>query len=172
MRRERRKKKFLTPRLCSIWSTVWEQKKKTPQHKSTYTIKHMTLQHGEHIQLWQAAIRSSAIVAPVSDLLALVAVQSIFRGSWMGEGSNVCNGGKGARESSLHRSLRVVKPDGLGQGAGTGSQKDKIKLLWLLGRTAAKFPQLILFVHSDLWNHQISLPKQRVSSWWYPYSGL
>ncbi len=172
MRRERRKKKIFNPQTMLHLEYSLRTEKKTPQHKSTYTIKHMTLQHGEHIQLWQAAIRSSAIVAPVSDLLALVAVQSIFRGSWMGEGSNVCNGGKGARESSLHRSLRVVKPDGLGQGAGTGSQKDKIKLLWLLGRTAAKFPQLILFVHSDLWNHQISLPKQRVSSWWYPYSGL
>ncbi len=59
--REEEKKKFLTPRLCSIWSTVWEQKKKTPQHKSTYTINTWHCNRGKHIQLWQAAIRSSAM---------------------------------------------------------------------------------------------------------------
>ncbi len=100
MRRERRKKKIFNPQTMLHLEYSLRTEKKTPQHKSTYTIKHMTLQHGGHIQLWQAAIRSSAIAAPVSDLLALVAVQSIFRGSWMGEGSNVCNGGR--EQESLH----------------------------------------------------------------------
>ncbi len=34
--------------------------KKTPQHKSTYTI-NTTCNRGKHIQHWQAAIRSGAI---------------------------------------------------------------------------------------------------------------
>ncbi len=36
------------------------EKKNTSAQKHIYH-KHMTLQQGEHIQLWQAAIRSSAI---------------------------------------------------------------------------------------------------------------
>ncbi len=35
--------------------------KKTPQHKSTYTINTWHCNRGKHIQLWQAAIRSSAM---------------------------------------------------------------------------------------------------------------
>ncbi len=58
MRRERRKKK-LTPRLCSI-EEYSVRTEKTPQHKSTYTINTWLCNRGKHIQLWQAAIRSSS----------------------------------------------------------------------------------------------------------------
>ncbi len=145
------------------------EKKNTSAQKHIYH-KHMTLQQGEHIQLWQAAIRSSAICGAGLRPARPSGGTKHFRGSWMGEGSNVCNGGR--EQESLHC---IALSGWLSRRPWPrrwyGEPEDKIKLLWLLGRTAAKFPQLILFVHSDLWNHQVSLPKLRVSSWWYPYSG-
>ncbi len=42
------------------WGVQCENRKKTPQHKSTYTINTRLLQQEEHIQLQQAAIRSSS----------------------------------------------------------------------------------------------------------------
>ncbi len=41
------------------WGVQCENRKKTPQHKSTYTINTL-LATGGHIQLWQAAVRSSS----------------------------------------------------------------------------------------------------------------
>ncbi len=66
--------------------------------------------------------------APVSDLLALVAVQSISEAVEWGRGvmSVMGEGSKRVFTASLSQG---GYPDGLGQGAGTGSQKDKIKLL-------------------------------------------
>ncbi len=115
-------KKILTPRLCSIWSTVWEQKKNTSAQKHIYH-KHMTLQQGEHIQLWQAAIRSSAIYFGAGRRPARPSGGAKrYRGSWMGEGSNVCSRGREG-ESPTPSFSQGGYPDGLGQGAGTGSQK-------------------------------------------------
>ncbi len=83
----------------------------------------MTLQQGEHIQLWQAAIRSSAIYFGAGRRPARPSGGAKhYRGSWMGEGSNVCS--RGREEESPTPSLsQGGYPDGLGQGAGTGSQK-------------------------------------------------
>ncbi len=47
VRKVRREKKKITPRLCSLGSTVWEQKKKHLSTKSTYTINTRLLQQGK-----------------------------------------------------------------------------------------------------------------------------
>ncbi len=60
MRRERRKKNFLTPDYAPFGVQSENRKKNTSAQKHIYH-KHMTLQRGKHIQLWQAAIRSSAM---------------------------------------------------------------------------------------------------------------
>ncbi len=57
-----------------------------------------------------------------------VAVQSISEAVEWGTGSKSVMG-EGSRESSLQSLSQGGETDGLGQGAGTGSQKDKIKLL-------------------------------------------
>ncbi len=96
--------------------------KKTPQHKSTYTI-NTWLATGE---TYPALASSSGpvpfITAPVADLLALVAVQSITEAVEWGRGvmSVVGDGSKRVYTASLSQGSY---PDGLGQGAGTGSQK-------------------------------------------------
>ncbi len=77
-----------------------QKKKKTPQHKSTYTINTWHCNRGKHIQLWQAAIRSSAICGAGLRPARPSGGTKHFRGSWMGEGSNVCNGGR--EQESLH----------------------------------------------------------------------
>ncbi len=95
--------------------------KKSPQHKSTYAI-NTYLPQGKHIQLWQAAIRSSAICGAGLRPAHPSGVTKRYRGSWMGEGSNVCNRGR-EQESPTASLSQGSYPDGLGQGAGTGSQK-------------------------------------------------
>ncbi len=57
---EREEKKKLTPKTMLHLGVQCENRKKTPQHKSTYTI-NTTCNRGKHIQHWQAAIRSGAI---------------------------------------------------------------------------------------------------------------
>ncbi len=91
MRRGRRKKK-LTPRLCSIWEYSVRTEKKTPQHKSTYTI-NTTCNRGKHIQLWQAAIRSGAICGAGHRPARQRGGTKRSEAVWSGEGSNVCDRG-------------------------------------------------------------------------------
>ncbi len=47
--------------------------------------------------------------------------------------------GEGSKRVPLHRSLRVVIQTALAKAPVRGARKDKIELLWLLGRTAAYF---------------------------------
>ncbi len=56
---EREEEKFFNPQTMLHWGVQCENRKKTPQHKSTYTI-NTWLATGGHIQLWQAAVRSSS----------------------------------------------------------------------------------------------------------------
>ncbi len=170
MRRERRRKFFFNPQTMLHLEYSLRTEKKTPQHKSTYTI------NTWHCNRGNISSSGKQPSGPVPCGAGLRPARPSggtkhFRGSWMGEGSNVCNGGREQESPHCIALSGWWNQTALAKALVRG-QKDKIKLLWLLGRTAAKFPQLILFVHSDLWNHQISLPKQRVSSWWYPYSGL
>ncbi len=97
------------------------EKKNTSAQKHIYH-KHMTLQQGNISSSGKQPSGPVPFAAPVSDLLALVAVQSISEAvewgrvvmSVMGEGS------KRVYTASLSQG---GYPDGLGQGAGTGSQK-------------------------------------------------
>ncbi len=69
------------------------EKKPTSAQKHIYH-KHMTCNRGKHIQLWQAAVRSGAIYYGAGRRPARhVAVKSVQR-QMIGEGSNVCNGGR------------------------------------------------------------------------------
>ncbi len=55
-------KNFFNPQtMLHLEYSLRTEKKKTPQHKSTYTINTWHCNRGKHIQLWQAAIRSSAM---------------------------------------------------------------------------------------------------------------
>ncbi len=109
--------------------------KKTPQHKSTYTINTWHCNRGKHIQLWQAAIRSSAIYFGAGQQTCSTGggTKRFYRGSWMGEGSNVRSWGRGGKRFKLHRSHRVVIQTALAKAPVRGARKDKIKLLWLWG---------------------------------------
>ncbi len=54
-------KNFFNPQTMLHLEYSLRTEKKTPQHKSTYTINTWHCNRGKHIQLWQAAIRSSAM---------------------------------------------------------------------------------------------------------------
>ncbi len=56
---KREEEKKCNPQTMLHWGVQCENRKKTPQHKSTYTI-NTWLATGGHIQLWQAAVRSSS----------------------------------------------------------------------------------------------------------------
>ncbi len=92
MRREKKKKN----QTMLHWEYSVRTEKKTPQHKSTYTID-TTCNRGKHIQLWQAAIRSGAICGAGHRPARQVAVQSVQRQFGRGRGSNVCD--RGGNES-------------------------------------------------------------------------
>ncbi len=103
------KKKINPQTMLHLGSTVWEQKK-TPQHKSTYTINTQLCNRGKHIQLWQAAIRSGAIYFGAGHRPAWTAWRyKAAGGSWSGEGSNVCNRG-GSKRVPLQRSSQGSYP--------------------------------------------------------------
>ncbi len=115
--------------------------KKTPQHKSTYTI-NTWLATGE---TYPALASSHPVQCHLfrrrSQTCSTGGGKKRYRGSWMGEGSNVCSRGReeGRKRVPLHRSLRVVIQTALAKAPVRGARKDTIKLLWLLGRTAANF---------------------------------
>ncbi len=114
------------------------EKKKTSAQKHIYH-KHMTCNRGN---ISSSGKQQSGpvpfITAPVADLLALVAVQSITEAVEWGRGV-MSVVGDGSKRLHLHRSLRVVIQTALAKAPVRGARKDKIELLWLLGRTAANF---------------------------------
>ncbi len=137
MRRERRKKinNFNPQTMLHLEYSLRTEKK----HLSTKAHIPYThdLQQGEHIQLWQAAVRSSAIYYGAGRRPARqVAVQSVTEGVEWGRGV-MSVVGDGSKRVPLHRSLRVVIQTALAKAPVRGARKDKIELLWLLGRTAA-----------------------------------
>ncbi len=81
---EEREKKKKTQTMLH-WEYSVRTEKKTPQHKSTYTID-TTCNRGKHIQLWQAAIRSGAICGAGHRPARQVAVQSVQRQFGRGRG--------------------------------------------------------------------------------------
>ncbi len=87
MRRGRRRKKNSPPDYAPFGEYSVRTEKNTSAQKHIYH-KHITLQQGEHIQLWQAAIRSGAIYFGAGRRPALTAWRyEAAGGSWSGEGS-------------------------------------------------------------------------------------
>ncbi len=123
MRRERRKKKMFNPQTMLHLEYSLRTEKKTPQHKSTYTI-NTWLATGETYPALASSrpVRCHLLRRRSQDLLALVAVQSVTEAVEWGRGvmSVVGEGSKRVYTASLSQGSY---PDGLGQGAGTGSQK-------------------------------------------------
>ncbi len=139
MRRERRKKKFLTPRLCSIWSTVWEQKKKTPQHKSTYTINTWLATGGTYPALASSHPVQCHLFPRRSQTCSTGGGTKRYRGSWSGRGVMSVMGEGSKRSPTASLSQGSLSSMTLAKAPVRGARKDKIELLWLLGRTAANF---------------------------------
>ncbi len=112
--------------------------------KNTSAQKHIyhrhNLQQGKHIQLWQAAIRSGAIYCGAGHRPARqVAVQSIQR-QLIGEGSNVCNGGREQESPPAALFQGSLSSMALAEaGWYGGARKDKIELLCLWGEQLHTF---------------------------------
>ncbi len=123
MRRERRKKKKILPPDYAPFGVQSENRKKNTSAQKHIYHKHMTCNRG---YISSSGKQPSGpvpfITAPVTDLLALVAVQSVTEAVEWGRGvmSVVGDGSKRVYTASLSQGSY---PDGLGQGAGTGSQK-------------------------------------------------
>ncbi len=132
MRRERRKN-FFNPKTMLHLEYSLRTEKKTPQHKSTYTINTWHCNRGNISSSGkQPSGPVPFISAPVADLLALVAVQSVTEAVEWGRGV-MSVVGEGRERVPLHRSLRVVIQTALAKAPVRGARKDKIKLLWLWG---------------------------------------
>ncbi len=138
MRRERRKKNFFNPQTMLHLEYSLRTEKKTPQHKSTYTINTWHCNRGNISSSGKQPSRPVPFAAPVSDLLALVAVQSISEAVEWGRGvmSVVGGGGEKIHTPSLSQG---GYPDGLGQGAGTGSQKIRLSCCDFWGEQLQNF---------------------------------
>ncbi len=101
MRRERRKKIFNPQTMLHLEYSLRTEKENTSAQKHIYH-KHMTCNRGKHIQLWQAAIRSSAIYFGAGRRPARqVAVKSVTEAVGWGRGimSVFGEGRRGGRES-------------------------------------------------------------------------
>ncbi len=164
MRRGRRKKK-LTPRLCSIWEYSVRTEKNTSAQKHI-TINTWLCNRGKHIQLWQAAIRSGAICCGTGHRPARQrGVQNGQRQFDRGRGVMSVIG-EGTREVPLQRSSQGSYPAWPcpRECRYGGARKDKIELLCLWGEQLHTFTA-VLSVHSGPRKHQFSLAKPWASSW-------
>ncbi len=144
MRRGRRKKN-VTPRLCSIWEYSVRTEKNSSAQKHIY--QHMTLQQGKHIQLWQAAIRSGAIYCgagrrPARQRGGTKRSEAVDRGRGViGEGAreSPCSAlprfGEPCRESLSIDETRQQKQAGEKKGR-TGSEKMRLPPLRAKRETA------------------------------------
>ncbi len=128
---EREEEKKINPQTMLHLEYSLRTEKKTPQHKSTYTI-NTGLATGE---TYPALASSHPVQCHLfrrrSQTCSTGGGKKRYRGSWMGEGSNVCSRGReeGRKRVPLHRSLRVVIQTALAKAPVRGARKDKIKLL-------------------------------------------
>ncbi len=160
MRKVRRKK--ITPRLCSLGSTVWEQEKHLSNKKH---INHKHDLTGEEIQLHQAAIRSRSNSRrwPQTRLSGW-RFKSERRRRGMGGGEvcvcvvvyiNVCRMGEEARASHCSALPRGnFSSSDLAKATVRGSQKRQD--CFVLGRVTAFQFHGYFFVHSGLQYRQFS----------------
>ncbi len=100
---------FFTPRLCSIEEYSVRTEKNTSAQKHIYH-KHITLQQGETYPALASShpVQRHLLRRWSQTRLTSLAEQS-GRGSWSGEGSNVCNRG-GSKRVSLQRSSQGSYP--------------------------------------------------------------
>ncbi len=126
---EREEEIFFNPQTMLHLEYSLRTEKNTSAQKHIYH-KHMTLQQGEHIQLWQAAIRSSAIYFGAGRRPARPSggAKSVTEAVEWGRGV-MSVVGEGRKRVPLHRSLRVVIQTALAKAPVRGARKDKIKLL-------------------------------------------
>ncbi len=151
--RKGRRNFFLTPRLCSIEEYSVRTEKKTPQHKSTYTI-NTTLQQGETYP----ALASSR---PVQRHLLRRWSQTRLtkpggtKPEALGRGRGIMSViGEVARESHCSALSRVVIQHGLGRARCRygGARKRSDWIVVSLGRTAAYFHSYSLCPFCPFWS--------------------
>ncbi len=167
MRRGRRKKK-LTPRLCSIWEYSVRTEKNTSAQKHIYH-KHMTLQQGE---TYPALASSHPVRCHLlrrrSQTCSTAWRYKAARGTWSGEGNNVCNRG-GSKRVPLQRSFQGCYPAWpWPRPAGTG-EPEKIRLnCGVFGANSCILSQLfslsiLSILVSESINFHLLLVEKRVS---------
>ncbi len=142
------------------WGVQCENRKKTPQHKSTYTID-TTLQQGETYPALASSRPVPFVSAPVADPRDQLdqAWRNKAGGTWSGEGSNVCNRGGNKRSPTAALFPGLLSSMTLAEaGWCGGARKDKIDLFCLWGEQLHTFTA-ILSVHSGLRKNQFSLAK-------------
>ncbi len=159
MRKERRKKN-LNPQTVLHWGVQCENRKKTPQHKSTYTID-TTLQQGE---TYPALASSHPVRCHLFRRRSQTRLtkpggtkpEALGRGC---EGSNVCNRGGNKRSPTAALFPGLLSSMTLAEACWYGgARKDKIDLFCLWGEQLHTFTA-ILSVHSGLRKNQFSLAK-------------
>ncbi len=120
-------KKMFNPQTMLHLEYSLRTEKKTPQHKSTYTINTWLATGGTYPALASSHPVQCHLFRRRSQTCSTGGGKKRYgkkryRGSWMGEGNNVCS--RGWEQETASASLsQGGYPDGLGQGAGTGSQK-------------------------------------------------
>ncbi len=130
MRKVRRKK--ITPRLCSLGSSVWEQEKHLST-QSTYTID-TRLATGEVIQLQQAAIRTRSHFSGAGHRPACQA----------GGFKAMEAGGKSVSLQCSFTGMNFQQRPWLGASAGTGEPKKiRLRLFRLGASNRIPIPQLL-----------------------------
>ncbi len=134
---------FLTPRLCSIEEYSVRTEKKTPQHKSTYTI-NTTLQQGETYP----ALASSHPVR--RHLLRRWSQTRLTK-----------PGGTKPEALGRGRGIMSVIGEGARESHCSALPREEIELLCLWGEELHTFTAILSvhFVHSGLRKHQFSLAK-------------
>ncbi len=131
MRRERRKT-FFNPQTMLHLEYSLRTEKKTPQHKSTYTINTWLATGGTYPALASShPVQCHLFRRRSTDLLALVAVQSVTEAVEWGRGVMSVVGGR-EEEIPTPSLSQGGYPDGLGQGASTGIYSDRLlPTFWL-----------------------------------------
>ncbi len=126
------------------WGVQSENRKKNTSAQKHIYHKHMTCNRGNISSSGkQPSGPAPFITAPVADLLTLVAVQSVTEAVEWGRGVMSVVSGMGARESTLHRSLRVVIQTALAKAPVRGARKDKMAMEGWAGR----YPGWAFFCH-------------------------
>ncbi len=124
------------------WGVQCENRKKTPQHKSTYTI-NTWLATGGHIQLWQAAVRSSSHLLRRRSQTHLTKPGGT-KPEALGQGRGVMSViGAGTREVPLQRSSQGCYPAWpWPRQAGAGEPEKKRLICFVFGANSCIPSQL------------------------------